>query len=194
MKARLIFGVAGGALLAISLSVLAVEGGGIPSTMFNTRIIFTNNNGNAAVGSAYNPSNTSSVNVNNTAMGQFSLNSGSTATNMTDNTVVGGNAFKVRTTNGCCETAIGKWALENDLNGKFNTSVGSDTMRYFTGGGGTATGNPALGHGALGGDDTTPANNTASGNTAIGARSQHEIPTRLANSRVGDTARPEFTT
>lgn len=154
----------------------------------NPSISFNYANGNASVGSSFNAGNVASVNVHNTALGQLSLGSGSAATNFTDNTAVGYNTLNALATNGCCETAVGKLALQNDVNGKFNTAVGSDTMRYFTGGGGTATGNTALGHGALGGDDTTPANNTASGNTALGAWTEQEITTGISNTCIGDSA------
>lgn len=166
----------------------------VTPTLTNPSISFNFSNSNASVGSSFNAGNIASVNVNNTAVGQFSLNSGSTANNMTDNTAVGVNTLKSLTSNGCCETAIGKWALQNDINGKFNTSVGSDTMRFFTGGGGTATGNTALGHGAMGGDDTTPASNTASGNTALGAWSEQEITTGISNTCVGDSSCVDLTT
>lgn len=160
----------------------------------NGALSFNFANGNASVGSSFNAGNSASVNVNNTAVGQFSLNSGSNASSMTDNTAVGVNTLRSLTTNGCCETAVGKWALQNDINGKFNTSVGSDTMRFFTGGGGTATGNTALGHGSMGGDDTTPASNTASGNTTLGAWSGQEITSGSGNTCVGDSACVDLTT
>lgn len=131
-------------------------------------------------------------NIQNTALGMLAL---SANTQSAGNVAIGYKALNALNTGSPAgfETAVGRQALMNDTAGTFNTSVGSDTMRYFTGLS-NAAGNIALGHGALGGDDTTPANNTTSYNTALGAWAGQEITTSPSNTLVGMSAGVEIQT
>lgn len=104
---------------------------------------------------------------NNTAIGYFALHSAVSASS---------------------ETAVGTLALGLDVSGTFNTAVGTNALYRFTGDAGSAFGNTAIGHGAMGGDDVSPAANTGSGNVALGAWSLQEISTGFNNTCVGNRA------
>jgi trimeric autotransporter adhesin len=143
--------------------------------------------GNVAVGTAYSALTNNASNLNNTALGIGAL---AASTNQPNNTAIGAQALNALTTNGANETAVGRKALLSDTSGTFNTSVGSDSARYLT----TASGNTALGHGALGGDDTTPANLTNNYNTGVGGWSMQELTTGSSNTAVGMNSGLDLTT
>ncbi len=153
--------------------------------------------GNMFVGlSNYDPTTGSgNNNVFNTGFGVGVLNAITTGNG---DIAVGYNALSNATT-ASLETAIGKYALRDDVEGQFNTAFGSAALRCFTGTG-VKTGNVALGHGAMAGDDALCANtvggspNTGGGNTALGAWSGQEITTGIFNVLVGDSAGLDLTT
>ncbi len=123
------------------------------------------------------PSNVSGT-ANNTAFGYDALLSG---------TSISG------------ESAFGKFSLRDDVEGNFNAAFGQASMRCFTGTG-TKSGNVAVGHGALAGDDALCASTvggspgTYSGVTAVGAWAMQELTTAVFNVAVGDSAGLNLTT
>lgn len=158
-------------------------------------------NGNLAlVIGSYSPVSASGATVNkyNTVFGVAALNSVTNIAGSAGNTAFGYQALLSGTTVSG-ETAVGKLALRDDVEGNFNTGIGQAALRCFTGTG-TKTGNTAVGHGAMAGDDTLCATivggspNTGGGNTAIGAWSMQEITTGVANTAVGDSAGLNLTT
>lgn len=131
----------------------------------------------------------------------FGVGAGDALTNIAGtqgNTVFGYNALLSGLTTSQ-EDAFGKLALRDDIEGTFNTAVGSAAMRCFTGTG-NKNGNVAVGHGAMAGDDTACATTpggypgTGGGNTALGAWSGQLFTTATANVLAGDSSGVDLTT
>src|SRR4029077_2678820 len=136
----------------------------------------TASGGNMAITlNSYDPSTFSGVGTNkfNTGFGIGVFGSlNSTTLDTEGNTAFGYNAL-LSATSIALETAIGKFALRDDVEGRENTAVGSAALRCFTGTGQKA-GNVAVGHGAMAGDDALCTNvvggsqNIAGGKNATG--------------------------
>lgn len=143
---------------------------------------------NLSVGvNVFNPNNGQVSNLNNTAFGVDAL---AAMTNSPNNTAIGWEALTALAANVGGNTALGALAGNGITTGPNNTAIGSATSRYQT----TGDGNTALGHGALAGDDFTPATNTGRYNSALGAWSMQEITTGALNTAVGVNAGLDLTT
>lgn len=131
--------------------------------------------------------NGQSLNVFNTAFGFGALDANA---NSAEQTAFGYLALN-KVASGTGNTAVGYMVLPRDTQGSFNTGVGSDVLRYFNA---TSNGITAVGHGALGGDDTAPLTMTGGGTTAIGAWTGQEMTTGGNNTLIGQAAGMEVQT
>lgn len=123
----------------------------------------------------------------------FGISNLTSVTTGYQNIAIGNHTLPLLTT-GYGNLAIGKQVLERITTSSFNTGVGTDVLRYLEDSGGSIIGNVALGHGALGGDDTDYYANSGAGNTALGSWSLQEITTGQRNIGVGMNAGMEIQT
>jgi hypothetical protein len=99
-----------------------------------------------------------------------------------------GNWALASLTTGYGNLAIGQQVMQGSTTGVFNTGVGTAVMRYLDDTAAPTTGNVALGHGAMGGDDWGYYALTGSGNTSLGSWSMQELTAGARNVAVGMNA------